>query len=71
MDKVTLDRTVLLEKVKKNHTKEYDRVINMLSHHQTNTVELNNRDFGRYFEDDWEWKEQWISANSKYTSVGK
>lgn len=49
------------------HLKEYDRVINMLSHHQGNTVDLSNRDFGRFFEDDWEWKEQWLTSNSKYT----
>lgn len=53
------------------HTKEYDRVINMLSHHQGTIVELNNRDFGRFFEDDWEWKQDWVTSNSKYTSSGR
>lgn len=115
MDKVTIDKNMLLEKVKNNrkehvssyedaiegyrkkvseklthmlalanknkdvdfaelyhlakpesHAKEYDRVINMISMHTQTEVELTNRDFGRYVEDDWEWKAQFMATNSIY-----
>lgn len=50
-----------------NHTREYDRVIKMLEHHVADEVELSNEDFGRYFEDEWDWKQNWILSNSGYT----
>lgn len=51
-----------------SHVKDYDRVISMLSQHTKAEVELSNEDFGRYFEDDWEWKQNWLNANSAYTA---
>ena len=54
-----------------NHMKDYDRVISMLSCHTKDEVELSNEDFGRYYEDDWDWKARWTTSNSAYTGLGK
>lgn len=54
-----------------SHVKEYDRVINMLNRHTKDEVELSNQDFGRYYEDDWDWKERWIASNSHYTALAR
>lgn len=51
-----------------SHQKDYDRVISMLTHHVGETVELSNDDFGRYFQDEWDWKEGWTTSNSIYSA---
>lgn len=50
------------------HTKDYDRVINMLKQHTKDEVELTNADFGRYVEDEWGWKENFTNVTSAYTN---
>lgn len=51
-----------------DHTRDYDRLIEMLGMSVDDAVELTNREFGQYVQDDWEWKSDWASSNSKYLS---
>ena len=53
-----------------DHTDDYDRVLLMLKMSVDDKVELDARDFARFVQDDWEWKEQWSLSNSKYTNSG-
>jgi len=50
-----------------NQTKDYDRVISMLSMSQDDIIELNEHDFAQYVLDDWSWKAQFTTTNSRYT----
>lgn len=56
------------EQPPENHSKDYDRVINMLEMSVDETIELTNQEFQNYVQDDWDWKDRWATANSKYTS---
>ena len=53
--------------VPKNHTRDYDTVLHMLDLHQQDTYELDEEDFRRYVEDDWDWKREFITTASNYT----
>ena len=55
------------ETIPKDMTPEYERALGMLSHHNDEYVFLNAEDYSRYVEDNWEWKQNWTSSNSKYT----
>lgn len=50
-----------------NQTKDYDRVIAMLEMSQDAVIELNEPDFAQYVLDDWAWKAQFTTTNSRYT----
>lgn len=55
-----------------DHTRDYNRVIDMLRMHKGNEFTLNENDFAAYVHDDWAWKRQWAIANSGYSpEVGK
>lgn len=51
-----------------DHTVDYERVLAMLDLEVERTVELTEREFAQYVQDDWDWKEQWMSSNTKYTN---
>lgn len=51
-----------------DHTGDYDRVLLMLEMSVDDNVELEVREFSRYVQDDWDWKEQWSVSNAKYTN---
>ncbi len=53
----------------KSHVKEYELVLAMLEHHVGDTIELDQQDFDRYVQDNWEWKEQWSASNSRYSGI--
>ena len=55
------------ENVPVNHTVDYQRAIEMLNHSVEDYVFLNTEDYSRYVQDNWEWKQQWTTSNSKYT----
>jgi hypothetical protein len=61
----------LLHDQPQDHTKDYDRVIGMLEMHTEDQVTLDARDFGRYVQDDWEWKDQWLASNASYSGRGE
>lgn len=50
-----------------DHTSDYDRVILMLEMSVEKVVELSQREFQQYVQDDWQWKQAWSLSNSKYT----
>lgn len=49
-----------------DHTRDYDRVIEMLEMHKGDEFVLNETDFSQYVRDDWSWKRQWATSNSSY-----
>lgn len=61
----------LLHDKPNDHTRDYDRVIGMLEMHTEDVVTLDARDFGRYVQDDWEWKDQWLASNASYSGRGE
>ena len=52
-----------------DQTKDYDRVIRMLNMSVEETLELSEVDFAQYVLDDWSWKMNFMSTNSKYTKI--
>lgn len=50
-----------------DHTKDYDRVLGMLSMSIDDTIELTEQDYSQYIEDNWMWKQQWVGSNSSYS----
>ncbi len=49
-------------------TKEYDRVIAMVAHHQGDTIDLTEEDYAHYVQDDWDWKVAVFATNSTYAA---
>jgi hypothetical protein len=49
-----------------DHTSDYDRVIQMLEMCTEETVELDHDEFDNFVRDNWRWKEDWNSTNSRY-----
>src|SRR5215469_1851857 len=43
-----------------DHTRDYDRVIRMLTMHQSDTITLDESTFAMYVEDDWAWRREFI-----------
>ena len=60
------ERIYITETAPEDHTKDYDRVIAMLSASVDEEIELNASEFDNYVQDDWNWKENWMSSNTKY-----
>lgn len=49
-----------------DRTADYDRVIRMLEMTTHVEIELEEHDFAQYVMDDWGWKQQWTTSNSRY-----
>jgi len=49
-----------------DHTKDYDRVINMLKWSQADSVAITEREFAHYVEDSWEWKRDFDAVSASY-----
>lgn len=62
------DTIKIIQKKPTHHLKEYDRAIRMLEMHNADEIEISQYDFGKYVEDDWEWKQTWAISNSGYSS---
>ena len=50
-----------------DHTRDYDRVIAMLEMSVDEEVTVTQYDFASYIMDDWEWKREFLTTNSKYS----
>lgn len=53
--------------VPEDHTSEYDRAIKMVEMEVSDTITLHDTEFAELIMDDWHWKKQWVSSNSKYS----
>ena len=51
-----------------DHTRDYERVISMLKMDLSDTVELSERDYAQYVQDDWAWKRQFLGTNRIYSA---
>lgn len=49
-----------------DQTKDYDRVIRMLSLTVVDTIELNERDFNCYVMDEWAWSDVFAASTMNY-----
>lgn len=49
-----------------DHTREYDRLIEMLEFSANDLITLRVRDFRRYVLDEWEWQEEFQSSVTGY-----
>ena len=54
------------EAVPVDHTEDYDRALDMITHNIDSYVILNAEDYSRYVQDNWQWKQQWNTSNAKY-----
>lgn len=52
-----------------SHEDEYKRVIEMLSLHSEEFIEIPEYMFRQYAQDDWDWKKGWTASMSNYTTV--
>lgn len=52
-----------------DHTKDYDTVIRMITMSQDETIELDDTAFTQFVMDDWQWKRQFLHANSVYSAT--
>lgn len=50
-----------------DHTDEYDRAIKMISMSESESFELDEEDFSNFVEDDWGWKNNFLTSNSFYS----
>lgn len=51
-----------------DHTKDYDRVIAMISENLFEEIELDETEFAQYVLDDWKWKREFLSISNTYTA---
>jgi hypothetical protein len=49
-----------------DHTSDYDDVISMMEWSMDNEVELTQAQFKQYVQDDWGWKDAWVTSNTAY-----
>jgi rubrerythrin len=53
--------------VPEEHTADYDRAISMLAWHTEDTIELTETEFTQYVQDDWGWRQSFITNTASYT----
>jgi hypothetical protein len=61
-------RVWLTEVPPDDHTKDYDRILRMIDLSIDTEVVLTEKGFQQYVLDDWDWKQAWATANTKYTT---
>lgn len=49
-----------------DHTNDYDDAIQMMLWSQESTIELTQAQFKQYVQDDWGWKDSWLTSNTAY-----
>lgn len=52
-----------------DHTRDYDRLLEMLKLTTDGDVELSETQFAQYMQDDWTWKRQFITTNAAYSKT--
>jgi zona occludens toxin (predicted ATPase) len=53
----------------KDHTKEYDAVIDMLECEIKDVVEITRNDFRAFMRDEWVWRDQFLMSNRSYSQI--
>lgn len=51
-----------------SHVKDYDRVIRMLEMSVDDEIELSSHEFEQYVQDEWGWKDLFVTSNAKYAA---
>ena len=51
------------------HTADYDRAVEMLHWHEGDTVELTEREFAQYVQDDWGWRQTFTANTTSYVQM--
>lgn len=51
-----------------NHAHDYRETLSMLEWEQKDSVELDREDFARYVNDEWEWKDRFLTASATYNN---
>lgn len=54
-----------------NHLKDYDRAIQMFTFTTDTNIALTEVEFAQYIQDDWQWKGQFLVANSVYSASAR
>lgn len=54
-----------------DHTNDYGDVIDMLGMALDDKIELTQQQFKQYVKDDWGWKREWTTSNTKYTEAAR
>ncbi len=49
-----------------SHLEEYDRMIEMLELHLPTSITITQDEFRAYYQDDWDWKSRFDTANVNY-----
>jgi hypothetical protein len=62
----TRQRILINEQPPEDHTKDYNRVLTMLEMSVDDEITLDATHFAQYVLDDWGWKLNWATSNSKY-----
>lgn len=52
-----------------DHTSDYDRIIKMVEMSTESSIELDQNSFASYVMDDWNWKHQFLTSNSTYSTT--
>lgn len=50
-----------------NHTKDYERVLQMLEMSTEEKIVINEAEFAMYVRDEWDWKHTFLASNSTYS----
>ena len=61
-------RRALVLPLPEDHTKDYDRALEMLEWDTGKQVELNEFEFQQFIEDDWGWKQSFTSNTASYVT---
>ena len=56
------DRVYISESPPTKHTKDYKRVVGMLTASVDDTIDLSADEFSSYVQDDWHWKQEWSTS---------
>jgi hypothetical protein len=51
-----------------DHTRDYDRVIEMIELDTGGTWTMSEQEFAQYMRDDWAWKRAWLLSNDKFSA---
>lgn len=53
-----------------NHENDYKRILRMLEVTEATEISLDEKDFSRYVEDNWEWREMHMQSTAAYGGKG-